>query len=74
MTMTPWIGGIHRSHYPILAKLIRKFWCVPATSVRSEELFSAAGNMLSQKRNRLLPENLDKLVFLCNNSYILDKP
>ena len=63
----------HRSHYPILAKLIRKFWCVPATSVRSEELFSAAGNVLSQKRNRLLPENLDKLVFLCNNSYILDK-
>ena len=37
------------------------------TSVCSETLFSLAGNVLSQCRNRLLPENADRLVFLCNN-------
>jgi len=38
-----------------------------STSVRSEEIFSVAGNVLTEKRNRLLPENLDKLVFLHEN-------
>ena len=59
--------GKHQHHYPTMAKLVRKLWCAPATSVRSEELFSLAGNVLSQRRNRLLPENVDRLVFLCNN-------
>uniref|UniRef100_A0A1X7VX41 HAT C-terminal dimerisation domain-containing protein n=1 Tax=Amphimedon queenslandica TaxID=400682 RepID=A0A1X7VX41_AMPQE len=59
--------SIHKSHYPTLCKLVRKLWCVPATSVRSEELFSTAGNVLTDKRSRLLPDNLDKLVFLSNN-------
>ena len=46
-----------------MARLARRYFSIPATSVRSEEIFSVAGNILSEKRNRLLPENVDKLVF-----------
>jgi len=42
-------------------------WSLPATSVSLEQVFSAAGNVLTKKRARLLPENLDKLVFLHQN-------
>ena len=55
--------GSHKNAYPILAKLVSKYWCIPATSVRLEELFSLAGNVLSQRCNRLLPQNLDYLFF-----------
>jgi len=40
---------------------------LPATSVPSEQVFSAASNVLTKKRARLLPKNLDKLVFLHQN-------
>ena len=53
--------------YPLLSVLAKRYFCIPATGVRSEEIFSVAGNILNEKRNRLLPENLDKLVFLHEN-------
>ena len=49
--------------YPLLAQLVRMVWSLPGTSVCSEQVFSAAGNVLTKKRARLLPENVDKLVF-----------
>ena len=55
------------SQYPLLARLVRMVWSLPATSVSSEQVFSAAGNVLTKKRARLLPENVDKLVFLHQN-------
>ena len=54
-------------HYPLLAQLMRMVWSLPATSVCLEQIFSAAGNVLTKKRARLLPENVDKLVFLHQN-------
>ena len=56
-----------QSQYPLMSQLVRKYWSLPATSVRSEEAFSTAGNVLTTKRNRLLPENVDRLVFLHDN-------
>ena len=50
-----------------MANLARRYFSIPATSVHSEEVFSVAGNVLCEKRNRLLPENVDKLVFLHEN-------
>ena len=55
------------SQYPLMVKLVRKYFSIPATSVRSEEIFSTAGNVLTGKRNRLLPENVNRLVFLHEN-------
>lgn len=53
--------------YPNLSLIARKYMCIVATSVPSEQLFSTAGNIVSVKRAALLPENVDKLVFLHGN-------
>ena len=53
--------------YIHLKKVVKKYLCMPATSVRSEEVFSTAGNVLTHKRNRLLPANVNRLVFLHEN-------
>ena len=53
--------------FPYLAQLIRKIFCVTATSCPSERLFSAAGNLVNQKRSCLLPGNVDKILFLYEN-------
>ena len=58
---------MRKCQYPLMSNLAKRYFCIPATSVRSEEIFSVAGNVLNEKRNRLLPENVDKLVFLHEN-------
>lgn len=59
--------SVHSFVFPNLCKLALKYLCIPATSVPSEQLFSTAGNIVSNKRASLLPENVDKLVFLHSN-------
>jgi len=39
----------------------------PPSPVYSERLFSEAGNLYEQKRNRLLPKAGEKLLFLHHN-------
>ena len=48
-------------------KLSKKFLCITATSVPSERLFSSAGNLIAEKRSRLMSDNIDKLIFLYEN-------
>jgi hypothetical protein len=43
---------------------VRKFLCIPATSVPSEQLFSKAGERISARRNRLDGKNVNMLLFL----------
>ena len=38
--------------------------CTPATSVPCERIFSEAGYISRAKRSRILPENLDKILFI----------
>ncbi|XP_050062434.1 E3 SUMO-protein ligase ZBED1-like [Aphis gossypii] len=57
-------------HKVVLAPLINialKYCIIPATSVPSERIFSKAGQILSARRNRLLPKNVDMLIFLNKN-------
>lgn len=53
--------------YPRMAKLARKNLSLVATSVPSERVFSAAGEVLSKKRNRLSNNNVQKIVVLHGN-------
>lgn len=46
---------------------------IPATSVPSERVLSAAGHIVNQKRACLLPENVRMLVFLAENLKQLTK-
>lgn len=55
------------SKYPRLRNLSKKFLCIPPSTVHSERLFSTAGLIVDQKRNRLDPERVKMLVFLNKN-------
>ena len=53
--------------WPFLSILARKFLTPPCTSVPSERLFSSAGNVVTDKRNRLAAEKVEMLLFLNRN-------
>ncbi|XP_040924228.2 E3 SUMO-protein ligase ZBED1-like isoform X1 [Betta splendens] len=57
----------HKSLYPNLFNLALQFLCTPASSVPCERVFSAAGEIVSKKRNRLNFKTLEKLIFLNKN-------
>lgn len=54
----------HKNFFPKLYLLARKYLCVPATSVPSERVFSKAGQLCNDRRNRLSSQNLDHIIFL----------
>ncbi|XP_067624168.1 E3 SUMO-protein ligase ZBED1-like isoform X3 [Eurosta solidaginis] len=47
-----------------------KYFCIPATSTESERTFSKCGVVSSERRNRLKPKNVDKIVFLNKNHWL----
>jgi len=57
-------------HY--LANLAAIYLSAPGSSVYSERLFSEAGNIYEEKKNRLLPSNAEKLIFLHHNLPLLN--
>ncbi|CAM9934767.1 unnamed protein product, partial [Sphacelaria rigidula] len=50
--------------FPVLYKVACIYLAVPASSGSSERVFSAAGNIVTNKRNRLGAESVKNLVFL----------
>ena len=60
-----WANNMKR--FPYLAKIALKYLSAPPTSVPSERLFSGAGNIYDEKRNRLAPEKAEMLLFIKNN-------
>ena len=57
----------HQHQLPLLAQAARKYLCVTASSAPSERLFSASGNVVTNKRSSLDPVNVDKIVYLHEN-------
>ena len=53
--------------YPNLAKVARKYLCIPATSASSERVFSVAGLASHDRRSRISPDKLDKVIFINKN-------
>jgi uncharacterized membrane protein YgcG len=49
----------HMSRFPRLSAMAADFCAAPATSVPSEEVFSAAGDLITKKRNRMAPETAE---------------
>jgi len=56
------------SSLPRLAALARRLLAVPGSSVPSERLFSTAGQIVTDLRNRLSPESVSQLLFLNKNA------
>ncbi|KAL4136315.1 hypothetical protein QTP88_007863 [Uroleucon formosanum] len=57
----------HKSVLHPLSEIALKYTMIPATSVPSERIFSKTGQIMSARRNILLPDNLDTLIFLHKN-------
>lgn len=57
--------------YPTLSKLAKKYLCIVATSVPSERVFSKAGQIITERRNRLKSKHVKKLIFLNYNQFLL---
>lgn len=58
----------NESCFPKIPCVAKKVLAVPATSVPSERIFSAAGLLLNKLRNRLSSEMVDSIIFLNKNS------
>ncbi|KAG5277570.1 hypothetical protein AALO_G00119130 [Alosa alosa] len=54
----------HETTLPLLARLARMVFSVPASSSSSERAFSAAGRMIWERRTGLAPETVDAVLFL----------
>ena len=53
--------------FPLLSVLVRKYLCICGTSVPSERAFSSGGYIVDPHRARLLPSNVNMLIFLSKN-------
>ncbi|XP_011408230.1 PREDICTED: zinc finger BED domain-containing protein 1-like [Amphimedon queenslandica] len=57
----------HKTVYPLLSGVARKYLCFPATSTPSERLFSRSGRIVTPFRASLKPDTVQQLVFLSAN-------
>ncbi|CAN0256728.1 unnamed protein product, partial [Ascophyllum nodosum] len=57
---------INAVKFPLLAALARRLLAIPASQAQSERVFSSAGQIVTQTRNRLSSENVELLVALKN--------
>ncbi|CAF1024858.1 unnamed protein product [Didymodactylos carnosus] len=64
--------GQNKSRFPTIAKIARKYLCVPATSTPSERVFSISGIITSDRRSRLSPDCVNSAIFLNKNSQFED--
>ena len=55
------------SLFPVMAKLAKKYMSIPASSVRSERVFTSGGYIVDNFRSQLLPEHVNLLELLTNN-------
>ena len=62
-----WKDNDREHKLPTMAVIARKLLAIPATSTASERVFSVCGVTMSDRRARLNPETLEKLIFLKYN-------
>ena len=61
-----------QKNFPLLGSLAHNYLCNCGTSMPSERLFSEGGNIVNTLQNRLSPEHVNMLIFLCSYKTCLD--
>ncbi len=56
--------NLHSMDFPILSKMAKDYLTIQSSSVPSENLFSGAGNVITDSRNRLSSDTAQCLVCL----------
>ena len=62
---------VHEESLPLLSNLARKYLAIPASSTKSERVFSAGGNVVTAKRTSLEPGKVEALVVINKNKTLL---
>ena len=57
----------HEKILPILSQIAKQILTIPASSAKSERVFSTGGNIVTKKRNRLIPKHVETLIILKEN-------
>ena len=68
-TLTWWKE--RESKYPRISHIAKRVLAIPATSVPSERIFSAAGLLVNKLRTRLSCDLVDNIIFLNKNKFPL---
>jgi hypothetical protein len=64
--------AINYIRFSRLSKFVRKYLCAPPSSVPSERLFSEAGDLYDEKRNRLNPDKAEMILVIRGNLPLLE--
>ena len=59
--------NLNKEELPLLSKIARIVLSIPASSAKSERVFSTGGNVVTAKRSRLLPTKAEDLIILKEN-------
>jgi hypothetical protein len=54
----------NESNYPCLSRLAKRYFAIPCSSAAVEREFSAAGQIVSQRRSTLEPSTVNNILFL----------
>ena len=57
----------HKKILPILSQIAKQILTIPVSSAKSERVFSTGGNIVTKKRNRLIPKHVETLIIFKEN-------
>ena len=63
----------HEKQFPFLSKVARQVMGVPASSAKSERVFSTGGFMVTKRRNSLGAARIESLLVLKENKKLVDE-
>jgi hypothetical protein len=58
--------------YPVIACIVQDHLAIPATEALSERVFSVRADLVTKKRNRLLPQTVQEVLFLRDAGVIVE--
>ena len=64
---------LHSNTLPELSSLARQILAIPASSTKSERVFSSGGNVVRSSRHNLHPEKVEQIILIRENIVLWEK-